>query len=243
MRKAEVERAEEFSRTGAGGVDSPLESNITVRRSLTQLGGGDREAMEKELAVLRETVAGYSHAGFDSVNDIQRQIQVLETQRTELESQITEVCNLIAEGTGNNIAVTSIQDLESAIRQLLVSALGADPMSRNEDVPMHIRGEGRKSMLGQDGHVLSVSDKMEIYLKEHGLRTHARRDDDAQYFGGIAAIVEQVKSMESAGILQQSAPVFNTVVLTHAQMTAMKAALRTQLRTPKAILTEKEFYE
>ena len=98
-------------------------------------------------------------------------------------------------------------------------------------------------MLGQDGHVLSVSDKMEIYLKERGLRTHARRDDDAQNFGGIAAIVQQAKSMESVGILQQIATVFNTLVLTHAQMAAMKAVLRTQLCTPKAILTEKEFYE
>ena len=167
MRKAEVERAEEFSRTEAGSVkgqarvsfDSPLEANITVRRSLTQLGGGDRESMEKELAMLRETLAGYSQAGFNSVNEIQRQIQVLETQRAELESQITEVCNLIAEGTGNNIAVTSIQDLESAIRQLLESALGAETMSRNADGSMRIRGERRTSMLGKDGSVLSVAQK------------------------------------------------------------------------------------
>ena len=59
--------------------------------------------------------------------------------------------------------------------------------------------------------------------------------------GGIAAIVQQAKSMKSAGILQQSAPVFNTVVLTHAQMAAMKAALKAKLSIPKAILTEKEF--
>ena len=47
--------------------------------------------------------------------------------------------------------------------------------------------------------------------------------------------------MESAGILQQIVMVFNIVVLTHAQMAAMKASIKVKLHIPKTILTEKGF--